>query len=505
MPSQSFARHALVYGLGTLLLHAAGVLLVPLYTRLLTPEEFGLLDVFNRVAEVASVCMLMGGLRQALVVLHGQSADEAGRRRVACTSVAVVGGGILSGGLLVLGLLACAGNGLACGRPLLLNLAVLAFLLENICMVLLVLAQLRLESVFFVAVCFSHLLVRVALCLLFVAGFDWGVGGVVAAALLTSGLYAGVVAGRELWRGRLRFDRGTARALVRFALPLAPCGICYFLLNNGDRFFVLSWWDEREVGLYAFAVKLAAAVPLFSRGPLMMVWGPRMFELARQPDAAGIFGRAFTRILAAYVFVGLGLCVLAHEAIAVVGGPAFAESAAVIAPAVLAYFCMAAADLMDSAFYVRGRVGLKTCAMLPSAAVAVLAYLVLVPRAGGVGAACATLVAYACHALVTHLLSRRVFPVRWEVGRVVAMLALAAGLWLAAGLLPRAAWAVPVKVGLWALWPALLWVFGLVSPAEKQEVRAACAWLRAMFAARFAGAGRRRVDAQEAPAPSSGG
>jgi O-antigen/teichoic acid export membrane protein len=482
MASQSFVRHALVFGLGSLLLHAAGVLLVPLYTRLLSPEEFGILEVFNRVAEVASVCLLMGGLRQAVVVLYGRTENERQRQAVACTSVVMLACGTLLGAAAILAVLSQVGDGLALGQPLLLHLAVVALLLENICVALLAFSQLRLESVFFVAVNCGHLLVRVALCVLFVGWLGWGVGGVVTAALLTSALYAALVAGRELWRGPLRLDLGYVWAMVRFAVPLAPCGICFFLLNNGDRFFLLSWAGEREVGLYAFGYKLAAVVPLFSRGPLMMTWGQRMFELARQPDAVAVFGRAFTRILAAYVFVGLGLCLLVDEAIAVVGGPAFADSAAVVAPVVLAYFFLAAADLMDSAFYVRGRSGLKMCATLPSTAVAVVAYAVLIPVAGAMGAALATLAAFACHALTTRLLSHRVFPVRWEAGRVTAMLALAVGLWLTSHLLPRAAWAVPVRVGLWALWPAVLWATGLVNAAEKAQIRSslrACwTWLR---------------------------
>jgi O-antigen/teichoic acid export membrane protein len=496
MASRSFVRHALVYGVGSLLVHAASVLLVPLYTRLLSPEEFGVLEVFNRVAEVASVCLLMGGLRQAVVVLYGRADCEPERRAVACTSVAMIAGCTLAGAAVVLTALGQAGEGLALGRPLLLHLAVVALLLEGVFVTLLALSQMRLESVFFVAVNCGHLLLRVAVCVLFVGWLRWGVGGVVAASLLTSAVFAGLVAGRELCRGPLRIDPGKAWAMVRFAAPLAPCGICFFLLNNGDRFFLLGWAGEREVGLYAFGYKLALLVPLFSRGPLMLTWGQRMFEVARQPDAAEAFGRIFTRILAAYVFVGLGLCLLVDEAIAVVGGPAFAGSAAVVAPVVLAYFFLAVADLMDSAFYVRGRSGLKMCATLPSTAVAVAAYAVLIPVAGGLGAAYATLAAFACHALTTRLLSRRVFPVRWEAGRVAAMLALAVGLWLASLLLPPAAWAVPVRVGLWALWPALLWASGLVTAAEKEQLRTALRACRARL-------GRLRLGTPPHPQPLS--
>jgi O-antigen/teichoic acid export membrane protein len=486
MQNDRFLRHALVYGLGSLLLHAASVVLLPLYTRWLSPEEFGMLEVFNRVGEVLGICLMLGGLRQATVVLHGQSHSAAERRRIAGTAVAVVAAAVLLGALLSLTVLAGRAWGLGLGDPLLLVLAVVAFLLENSATALLALTQVRVQSVFFVAVSLGQLLVRVAFCLVFAGWLGWGVAGVVTAALLTGALSAAVVAGRELWPWPPPLDLGMAREMVRFSLPLVPCGLCFFLLNNGDRFFLLPLAGERAVGLYAFGYKLATAVALFSRAPLMMVWNPQTYELGHLPEAPAIFARAFTRILAAYAFVGLGLCLLVEEAIAVVGGPAFAESAVVIAPVVLAYFFLTMADLADAAFYLRRRSGLKTCVALPSSALVMVLYALLIPHWGATGAAYATLAGFACHALATWLVARRVFPLRWELGRVSGLLALAVGLWLAAGLLPEGAWVVPGKVVLWALWPALLWATGLVTPAEKQLVRSA---LRAVasFASRLSG------------------
>ena len=76
--------------------------------------------------------------------------------------------------------------------------------------------------------------------------------------------------------------------------------------------------------------------------------------------------------------------------------PAFAESAAVIAPVVLAYFFLTMADLADAAFYLRRRSGLKTCVALPSSALVMVLYALLIPRWGAAGAAYATLAGFAC-------------------------------------------------------------------------------------------------------------
>lgn len=470
--TQPFLRHALVYGLGSVLLQAVGVLLLPLYTRFLSPAEYGALEVFSRIGEVAAVCLLFTGLRQAVLVLHGQSETDADRQAIGTTTAVVVAGCAAVGGLLVLigsgplaGILGGDDGGL-------LVPGVLAGVLEAASLVLLGLAQARTQSGFFVVVTFAQFLVRLGLCVLLVAGLGWGARGVLLASLASSGACAAALAARELGRGGARVDPRMAREMLGFSLPFLLCGLGFFVIHNGDRFFLLRQAGPHEVGLYAFGYKLAVAVMLFTRMPLLMVWGPWVYELARLPDAPAVFGRAYTRMQAAYVFAGLGLCLLADEGIAIVGGPAYTGSAAFVPLLVLAYFFLTAADLMDSAFYLRRRSDLKSWAALVSTALIVALYAVLIPQWGAAGAAWATLGGLVGHAAVTWWLSQRVFPVRHEAGRQAVMLALAAGLWLLARPLPPAAWAVPVKVVLWAIWPLALWTLGLVRAEEKAWVRA---------------------------------
>src|SRR5262249_41682588 len=147
--------------------------------------------------------------------------------------------------------------------------------------------------------------------------------------------------------------------------------------HHGDRFILVRHCPADEVGTYALGYKLALLAQTFSLNPLYMVWAARMYAVARTPEAPQVFGRAFTRILAAYAFVGLGLCLFAGEVVAVLGGPAYARAALVVAPIVLACFCQSASSLMDAGLYVTHRTGLKLAITLATTAVMVLAYLTL--------------------------------------------------------------------------------------------------------------------------------
>ena len=473
MENRSFFRHAFLYGLGSVLVQAGGVVLVPLYTRCLSTTDFGALEVLGRCAEMAGTLLLIGGLRQGLMTFYQQSKSDAEREQVFRSTMALlivislVGGGVI---------MALAGPVCNCfqdhGRPTLspdlMRLAVLGVLLEPLAMMPLALLQARVESALFVIITISQFVVRVALCVLFVAVLHWGVAGVLTAAAVTTGSYGIGLSLRELLRKGAWPDRKHLVGLMRFALPFLPGALGFFILQNGDRFFLLYWRNEEAVGVYGLGYKVALTVATFSIAPLYMVWATRMYKAAEQLDAPQVFGRTFTRIMGAFLLVGLAACLFQDEAVRILGGAKYVGAAAIIAPVVLAGFFQAAAALMDAGFYVRRRTGLKLYITLASTVVILVLYVVLIPTFGAMGAALATVAGFAFLAVCTWSMTQRIFPVEYEWGRLVDLIGLAAGLWLVSRFFPSTGWAIAAKGVLWLAWPLLVWMCGLPSAEEKE-------------------------------------
>jgi O-antigen/teichoic acid export membrane protein len=480
MDKQGFFKHAAVYGLALLLSQAGGLILLPLYTRWLTPSDYGVLEILGRMAEVVGTVLLFGGFRQALLTFYQQSDSDEQRRHVFGSTLALVVLACLAGGLPVLAFAGPVsewlGRSLAEGgvalSPGLLRLAVLGILLEPLALIPLTLLQARFESTAFVLVSLSQLVVRVSLCVLLVTWLGWGVGGVLTATALTAALYGVGLCGRELARGWALPDAAQVRALLRFSLPFVPGGLCFFLLHHGDRFFLLHYnHGAAEIGRYALGYKLGMAVSTFSLTPLYMVWGARMYAVARTPEAPIVFGRAFSRILAAYLAVGLAVAMFQDEVVGLIAAPEYARAADVVPLIVLACFFQAAASLMDAGFYVRRRTGLKLGTTVAATAVMLTLYVLLIPRCGSLGAALATLGGFAFLAGSTWWTTRRIFPVHYEWPRLGALAGLTVGLWLVSRTLPAGSWSMSVKVGLWLAWPLALWYGGLMSDLEKAHAR----------------------------------
>jgi O-antigen/teichoic acid export membrane protein len=472
MRKQTFLKHAGVYALGDFLVLAGGFVLLPLYTRVLSVSAFGVLEVLDRMAEIVAICLIARGLAQAVMALYRQSETEQQRRRV--IGAALLLGAVLTViGTAVLALVAgVLGTALQVDSGLLLWTAGVVALLDGLAVLMQTANQARFESIVYVTVALAQFLVKVGLSILFVAGFGWGIWGVVAASLVRSVCFVMLLLVWECWRGVAWPDTRTVREMLAFAMPFVPAGLCFFVLNSADRFFLLGWVSPSEVGIYGLGYRLATLVGLFSLTPLFRVWSARMHDAARAADAAIVFGRMTTYLLGSYLLLGLGLCLLEDHVIALFAGPAFAGAALIVPPVVLAYFFQAAGVLFDAGFYVRRQTQWKLWIVLASTVVMLLLYALWIPRLGLLGAALATLVGFLFHAVATCCVAQRVFPVRYEWGRLAVMLFLAGAIWLARLALPGG-WAfVPCRLALWLLWPTLLWWSGVITLAEKQTVLA---------------------------------
>jgi O-antigen/teichoic acid export membrane protein len=248
--------------------------------------------------------------------------------------------------------------------------------------------------------------------------------------------------------------------------------LCFFILSNGDRYFLIRCSGRGELGTYALGCKLAMAVGMFAFAPLFQVWSARMYGVFAQPNATASVGRACTRMLAGYVFVGLGVCVFAKEVIELLASPQYARATAVVPAIVAAYFFYYIAIFMEGPFYVSHRTSVKPWIALASMTVMCGLYLSLIPRFGATGAAWAVLAGFAFHAIVTWTVSQRMIRVRYEYGRLAAMAFSAVGVVLLASQFHFGVMTIPAKLLLVAAWPALLWGAGLVHQDEKAAIRA---------------------------------
>ncbi len=418
---QRLSGESLVYGIGQVSGRAVNLLLVPILTRVLLRQQFGVAELVTGYS--ASVLLvLVFGMDGALARFFYQQADRGARLRMTSSSFAFR----LATGVVVSVALAALAGPLAAhlvgGEVYAKYLRVGALTLPFTLLVLWCndLLRVTFQPWKFVALNVSQTVLVGGCTLYLVLGRQLGVAGVLygklAGDLLAAGL--GVVLCRH--HLRLRFDAVILRQMLGYGLPLVPVAFAYGVIGSVDRWALQHFASLDEVGTYALAIKFFAVVTM-GVSAFQLAFMPFAFARAQDPEAP----RLFARVLGLYVAIATGGA-LACGLLAPLGIQLLAtrDYAAAARPALWLAFAAAA----QGAYYVCAlginlslRNALLGFSAGGAALLAVVANLLLVPRLGAEGAAMATFGGYATSAALTYLIAQRVHPLPYRGARLAAL------------------------------------------------------------------------------------
>ena len=57
--------------------------MLPLYRAILSPSDFGVMEIIERISNIMNICLMTGGIGQAAMAFYLQAKESADRERVA--------------------------------------------------------------------------------------------------------------------------------------------------------------------------------------------------------------------------------------------------------------------------------------------------------------------------------------------------------------------------------------------------------------------------------------
>jgi O-antigen/teichoic acid export membrane protein len=243
-----------------------------------------------------------------------------------------------------------------------------------------------------------------------------------------------------LWRGAaFVWDWGLVKEALGFGLPKVPHGILVQVLNLADRRILDLFVSRAEVGIYQMGYTFGTGIK-FALSAFEPAWQPFVYSQIRQPDAPRTLARVSTWAFAGFLSVGLGFAVFAPELLRIMTAknPAFWAAAPVVPVVTLAYVFHGAFLLGSVGIGIQKRARYYPTITAAAAVTNVAANFLLIPRFGILGAAWATVIAYALMAGMGLRISQRLYPIPFEWGRLGAMCLLAATVFAASFLAPAA-------------------------------------------------------------------
>ncbi len=416
------ARHSAVYGLANILDRVVGFLMIPVYTRFLTPADYGVLELIYMT--INFIGMIVGlGIETAVSRFYFDYDNQKSRNKVISTAILGYGSMIL----VILFLLLPFSEQMAknildsSDYAMFFVVAMIALALDMIIHIAYVYLRVRQKSVLLMVFSILRTVTALGLNIYFVVFAKKGVYGILLSTLITNALFTIILGLYTLSQVGLKTNYKLLIQMIKFGLPLIPSNISAYVVQASDRYFIKHYASMSLTGLYSLGYKFGILVNQFVTSPFIQIWYPRRFEYFKKEDSDRIYARIFTYFCALSLFVGLLISLLAKDVIRIMATELFWPSYKVVPIIVLSYIVFS--------FHYHFNVGI-----LMKKATKYVAYIniinailnlslnyILIKRYDIWGAAFAVLICYIFKVSLTYYFSNKFYKIHMEWKRVTLL------------------------------------------------------------------------------------
>lgn len=443
------------------------VALLPLYTRFLTPADYGAAEVMFAAVVAMSIVVRLGVI-EALLRFYYQGGEEP--REVTRTSFATL---FWTSTAVALVLLPFAGplSEALLGQPEagLARIAIGGLWVLTLSEYLLTLFRLDEQARTFFIVTMLSVLLTIPVTVVLVVVLELGAIGLLAGSYGT-GLV--VVIGLIIWhRRRLALvpDPGLLRRMLRFGLPTMPAELSLYSLSFIDRILVARLLGLTEAGFYALAVKIAQSVNVLVRG-FQLAFPPLAYSITDDDEARNAYSVIVTWFAVLMAFVVSAVWLVAPWIVRVFAAPDYFPAQEAVGPVAAGTALYALYMVLLVVLGRTGRTEFNFPATLAGVGVNIALNVILLPKLGILGAGVSLAVSYLVVLVLMYVFTQRLFPVPYEWGRLAkALLSTAAIIALGTALVPDDGFgALAIRLLLIAALPGLMFLLDFFTPEERR-------------------------------------
>ena len=451
------AGQTAIYGLSSMIGRLLNYLLVPLYTRLFLPGEFGVVTEFYAYVAFLTVIFLYGMETTLFRFSERNSIQSEEEKEV------VFGTAFIS----ILASAVCLGSALCLFQNDIAHwlqypdqpqyITWFAAILFFDALAAMPFARLRLQEKAgkFAALKLLNIGLNISLNLFFLLACPWliengesnllnefvqsvyspevGVGYIFISNLVASGVTF-VFLLPEIFKVKLKFEFGIWKNMIRYTWPLAFAAFAYVVNENLDKtllkFLLPGTLEENlhNLGIYGACYKLSIMMTLFVQAFRYAV-EPFFFAQHKQGNAKDAYSKVMTVFVAfgALIFTGIMVFLdivkyFIHEN--------FHEGLAIVPILLMANLFLGIYFNLSIWYKLTDKTIFGAWFSLSGAGITVVFNFLLIPQIGYMGSAYATLACYSAMIVLSFWFGKKHFPVPYELKKLVGLVILAILFWL---------------------------------------------------------------------------
>jgi O-antigen/teichoic acid export membrane protein len=417
---KNLAKNSLVYGAGSVILKAIGFFLIPLYTRFLTPADYGIMAVTGSIESVLRIIITLK-LSSAVTYFFFNTDNENERRKINGTIWILM--------TLISFVIALVLDQFSESLATLffrnipfspyIRLSIWTAFFGSLSLMPFVLWKIKEKPKQYITFTVTNTLLVISLIIYLVVFRRQGAYGYIFGTFLGTMIMSLFFVIVTLRQSKLIIQWKMLGGILAYSLPLIPHAISSWLLNLSDRTILERFVSLDQIGIYSLGYQFGSIIMLISTA-INYAWVPYLFKTVKEDEAHA--NKRIARIATYYVlvitFVALGISLFINILIILMAKSTFHGATQVT-------YWVLGGHILNSFYYIPVNFLFLTkntkyvpIITLISGILNVSLNLLLVPQFGIKAAAVVTFVSYAIMLLLVLVITQRVYPIDYEFKRI---------------------------------------------------------------------------------------
>jgi len=276
-------KNTSLYTLGYIIPKAAQFILLPVYSRYLTPEEYGIVQLMMVLSTILAI-LFSTGIDRSIYRLYFDQKTEKNKKDYLGTVTITI---FISASLFLIIILVA--------NPLISKIfnlvpffpyylySILTVYFTVFGLVPNIYYQVTQQAGNFILISLLNFIISTSLVLYFVAFIGKGAEGWLLGELVKSILFLPIYIYLIIKITNFTFIKKLAVESISYSWPLVPTLLSAWILNLSDRIFIVHYVTLKDAGLYSISYKLAEGLLLLSAG-FNQAYSPLFFKLANQDN-----------------------------------------------------------------------------------------------------------------------------------------------------------------------------------------------------------------------------
>lgn len=420
---KELTKDTAIYGISTMVGRFLNFILVPLYTNIFAPADYGIIQLIYAYMAILNIVFIYGldsaYLKFASFKDIGDDKDNFSTPYISVFTTSL----LISFLIIINSNIICSSLRIPSEYTYLIYLAAAILFLDANVVIPFLKLRLDRRAKIFSLFRIINICVNVLLNIYLILILKLGIEAILISNLVASSVSLLLVSFTIIKNFRIKFHLTLFKRLFKFGIPFLPAGFAIMLIQVIDVPILERLTDLQTVGIYKANYKLGIFMMLFVN-MFQFAWQPFFLQNAKEPNAKEMFSKVLTyfTLVGSVILIVLSLFITDIAQIKISGfsliGPEYWAGLHIVPFILLAYLINGMHTIFSAGIYIEEKSIYVPVITGIGALINVAANFLLIPVLSLTGAAISALVSYLFIGLGYYYVAQKFFNVKYELKRI---------------------------------------------------------------------------------------